>query len=298
MSQEVVSDLMSVILVQFAPKKCGTMEEVTQNTDRVVEYLERAVTCFPGIDMVVFPEGTFQGSGTNFGMDAPLTWDAEPVRRVCAKCRELEIWGVFTGVFQPGNGDFIENTCFIVNDQGEIVHRYVKMNPFIPGETTHPGDRMPVCQGPKGSRIATLICADGVYQEAWREAAHQGANLILHPSNWPAPYEAEWRISNQGGAYFNNVTVLAVNAVGQDGASISCGSSMFINSSGALLQEAPRTGEWLLRADFSPKLEDHMAMQYIGANRVWESAHRGASSPGMGGQGLGYDDYTVYKKEG
>ncbi len=110
------------------------------------------------------------------------------------------------------------------------------------------------------------------------------------------PYEEYWKLSNRAGAYFNNVHVLAVNSVGMDEAFVYCGDSMVVDTNGNILAEAPVGIEWMLRADISPLAADATGIQACGVNRVWESSHRGASCPGQGGQGLGYEDYTVYQK--
>ena len=65
---------------------------------------------------------------------------------------------------------------------------------------------------------------------------------------------------------------------------------------GVILAEAPLTGEWMLRADISPLAATATTIQAVGTNRVWDSAHRGASCPDLDGFGLGYEDYTVYNK--
>ena len=46
----------------------------------------------------------------------------------------------------------------------------------------------------------------------WREAAVQGANVIIRLD--PLHGSAEWEITNKSGAYFNQVYVVAVNCSG------------------------------------------------------------------------------------
>ena len=133
------SGIFQPVLVQFGPKSANTMEDVDYNTDRIIEYMERACTGFPGIDMIIFPECCFQGMAPNNWVKVALTWDSEPIKRVQAKCKELEIWGCFDPWILNKERKGIENTCIIINDKGEIVHKYVKMNPWFPYEPTLPG---------------------------------------------------------------------------------------------------------------------------------------------------------------
>ena len=145
------------ILVQFAPKSAATMEDVNYNTDLILQWMDRAVTGYPGIDLVVFPECCFQGMHYTEYPKGALPWNSEPLRRVCAKCRELQVWGVFNPWIKPDDGRFIENTAILVNDEGEIVSTYVKMNPWVPYEPTVPGRGVSVVDGPKGAKIALMI---------------------------------------------------------------------------------------------------------------------------------------------
>ncbi len=150
------SGIFQPVLVQFGPKSANTMEDVDYNTDRIIEYMERACTGFPGIDMIIFPECCFQGMAPNNWVKVALTWDSEPIKRVQAKCKELEIWGCFDPWILNKERKGIENTCIIINDKGEIVHKYVKMNPWFPYEPTLPGHHhhlcgLPVSGGLEGS---------------------------------------------------------------------------------------------------------------------------------------------------
>ena len=114
MGTEIGNGVLSAVLVQFAPKSAKTMEDVDYNTDRILEFMDRAVTGFPGIDMIVFPECCFQGMCPNLWIKVALKMDSEPIRRVRAKCKELGVWGVFDPWIKPDGGGFIENTAIIV----------------------------------------------------------------------------------------------------------------------------------------------------------------------------------------
>lgn len=99
---------------------------------------------------------------------------------------------------------------------------------------------MVVCNGPKGSKIAILICADALYPECWREAAFKGANVVFHISHWPIPGERMWKITNQAGAIFNSYYVIGVNSVCTDEGYSFFGGSMAVDPMGMITYEAPR----------------------------------------------------------
>ena len=102
MGTEIGNGVLSAVLVQFAPKSAKTMEDVDYNTDRILEFMDRAVTGFPGIDMIVFPECCFQGMCPNLWIKVALKMDSEPIRRVQAKCRELGVNAALSEVWAKG----------------------------------------------------------------------------------------------------------------------------------------------------------------------------------------------------
>ncbi len=296
MSTEVKGGELHAALIQFAPISAVCLEDVEENVTRMLQWMDRAVTGFPGIDMVIFPECCFQGMSPTQFTKAAFKLDDSPVRRVREKCRELGIWGVFNPWVLPEDGRFIENLGIIVNDEGEIVHTYVKMNPMLPFEPTYPGRSFSVCQGPKGSRIALVICNDANFLDIWREISMSDANLIIHVSHWMAPYEYSHKLTNCAGAYFTKRPLLAVNGAGQDEAFVYCGNSMVVNPYGRITAEAPLGIEWILEARVNPCAFEESTRQGISANWGWEACHRGAACPDMDGVGLGLEDYTMYQK--
>ena len=66
----------------------------------------------------------------------------------------------------------------LINSDGEVAMKYRKMMPWCPKEPWTPGETMNVCKGPKGSKIAMMLCSDMDYPETSREAAWKGANVI------------------------------------------------------------------------------------------------------------------------
>lgn len=168
---KIVTEALSVCCVQFAPVGAQTVQELDENTQTMLDYLDMAVSAFPGVDLVVFPEACFQGfAPVNFD-EALMTEQSEQLARVRERCKKLSVWSVVDPLIRSSSGKCFENTAMVIDDRGEIVHRYVKMNPWIPFENAVPGKECTVCKGPKGSRLGIIICADGDYPEIWREAA-------------------------------------------------------------------------------------------------------------------------------
>jgi formamidase len=68
------------------------------------------------------------------------------------------------------------NSGLIIDDRGAIQLYYRKLHPWVPVEPWEPGNLgIPVCDGPKGVKLALIICHDGMFPEMAREAAYKGA---------------------------------------------------------------------------------------------------------------------------
>ena len=74
---------------------------------------------------------------------------------------------------------------------GAIALYYRKLHPWVPVEPWEPGNvGIPVCDGPNGSKLALIICHDGMFPEMARECRVQGrrdhpAHRRLHRADPP-----------------------------------------------------------------------------------------------------------------
>ncbi len=292
-------ETLSAVSVQFQPINSQNMEDVGKNVDQILEFMDRAVAGFPGLDLFVSPECALQGAHAVRWPEVLVDLDGPEVRRIRDKCREWRIWGIFGLLARNGDGKTARNMGILVSDRGEIVLEYVKMNPWIPGEITHPGWECPVAGGPKGSRIGILICSDGDFPEMWREAAFNGANIIVRISRYMAPWDKAWEITNKAGAYCNQCYVVTANSVGMDEEHSFFGRSMILNPDGAILTEAPYGVPGMIKADLYPQLIDQMRRKSVTGNFLYSFRHRGASCPDYEGEGdtrIRYNAYDPDKK--
>ncbi len=286
---------LSVVCAQLAPINAQNMDDVEKNVDQILDYMDKASGGFPGYDMFVSSECALQGFHPAKWTDVLVDLDGPEIQRLRDKCKELEVWGVFNPLVRQKDGKAPANTAIIVNDKGDIVHEYVKMNPWIPGEPTYPGNKCPVTPGPKGSKLATIICFDGDFPEAWREAASNGANVIIRVSHYMGPIEFGWRLGNLAGAYFNRCYVVACNSIGIDEVYTYCGMSMVVDPEGKVITEAPIALPWLFKAELYPQLVDQIRSKYVTSNLLYSYKHRGASCKDFGGMGDLKSPYTTYK---
>ncbi len=295
---KIETEALSVVGLQHAPAGAQTRDEVRENLEVLLSLLSDAVNGFPGVDLVVAPEACIQGFAPVNYEEAVLEEDCPEIRALCGRCRTLEIWGVFSFLLWADSRRCYENTAFVINDRGEIVHRYVKMNPWAPFENSRPGTECTVCSGPKGSRLGIIICADGDYPEIWREAAYQGANIILRPTHYMDPWRDVWEITNRAGAYCNQVYVVGVNCCGPArNESRSCfGNSMILGPDGNIITQLSGT-PGLIKADLYPGIIDKIHEQAVHSAPLFTFRHRGASCPDLGGEGDQTMRYTAYQSE-
>jgi amidase/formamidase len=285
---------MSVMAVQFAPVSSQSYEDVNKNVDTIIDYMVRACGGYPGYDLIAFQECTLQGYHPVKWTDVLVTLDGPEIGRIRDKCRELDVWAVVNPLVKNDNGS-PTNTAVLINNKGEITLSYDKANPWIPGEPTHPGDTtVPVVDGPKGSRIALIICADGDYPESWREAAFNGANVIIRPSHYMAPCEDAWDITNKAGAYFNNCYVVATNSVGVDECFHYFGKTSILDYDGRIITQAPTGIPWMTKADIFPQLVDQIRRQGTTSNFMYSFKRRGGSCPDFNGDGDIVNEYSAY----
>lgn len=296
---KIVTEALSVACVQFAPIGAQTVEELNENTQTILNYLDMAVSAFPGVDLVVFPEACFQGFAPVNYEEALMTEDSEQLKLVRSRCRDLAVWCVVCPLIRSESGRCFKNTAMLINDQGEIVHRYVKMNPWIPFENAVPGTECTVCNGPKGARIGIIICADGDYPEIWREAAYQGANVIIRPTHYMDPWSRAWELTNCASAYFNQVYVVGANCSGlAKNETRSCfGRSMIVGPDGNIISEASNGCPGLIKADLYPGIIDRMRAQAVHSSPMFSFDHRGASCPELGGEGDRKQRYAAYMEK-
>lgn len=89
------TEVLSVVCAQLEPIHAACMEEVNQNIDHIIEYMEIGARGFPGYDLFVSPEFGVQGMHPIKRHNVVLTLDAPEVQRLKDACRSLAGLGNF-----------------------------------------------------------------------------------------------------------------------------------------------------------------------------------------------------------
>ena len=159
-------------LVQLKLPLVKTKADLTAQTARVCELVGKARRNQGTMDLVVFPEYALHGLSMDTSPEIMCSLDGPEVNALRDACREHRIWGCFSIMEANPHGNPY-NSGLIVDDAGHIRLYYRKLHPWVPVEPWEPGNvGVPVCDGPNGSKLALIICHDGMFPEMAREAAY------------------------------------------------------------------------------------------------------------------------------
>lgn len=265
-------------LVQARVPTITEPADLKATAERLADVVKRAKKGMPTIDLVVMPEYSINGLDPETWLDDSLLCDRDgPEMAVLADaCREAGVWGCFS-IMERNPDGAPWNSGIIVDDQGSERLYYRKMHPWVPAEPWAPGDLgVPVCDGPAGSRLALIICHDGMLPEMAREAAYKGANVILRTAGYTYPIQQSWRITNQSNAFHNLAYTASVALAGPDQNSIwSQGEAMVCDVDGTVLVQGDGTPDRVVTAEVVPSRADDARRTWGVENNIYQLGHRG-----------------------
>ncbi|HEY9058961.1 MAG TPA: nitrilase-related carbon-nitrogen hydrolase [Pseudobacteroides sp.] len=115
------------------------------------------------------------------------------------------------------NGEALYNSLYIINDLGEVVEKYRKINLFSLSKENHyfkPGTK-PQSFIIKGIKIGIMICYDIRFPELGRNYLKDGCSAILISSAFPKPRQEHWNTLLKARAVENQLYVIASNRTGR-----------------------------------------------------------------------------------
>lgn len=263
-------------LVQLQLPTVRTKAELTSQVARVVELVAKARRNQAGMDLVVFPEYSLHGLSMDTNPAIMCSMDGPEVAALRQACIDNAIWGCFS-IMEANPGGMPYNTGLIFDAQGGLRLYYRKMHPWVPVEPWEPGDGgIPVCDGPKGSKIALIICHDGMFPEMAREAAYKGAEIMIRTAGYTAPIREAWRFTNQSNAFCNLMITANVCMSGSDGTFDSMGEGMFCNFDGTIIaQGTSGRPDEIITAQVRPDLVREARLGWGVENNIYQFGHRG-----------------------
>ncbi len=263
-------------LVQLQLPVVVTRQDLARQTERIVSLVGKARRNLGTMDLVVFPEYALHGLSMDTNAEIMCHLDGPEVAAFKAACIEHRIWGCFS-IMEANPGGNPWNSGLIIDDQGEVKLYYRKMHPWIPVEPWEPGNLgIPVITGPRGARIALIICHDGMFPEMAREAAYKGAEVMLRTAGYTAPVREAWRFTNQSNAFCNLMVTANVCMSGSDGSFDSMGEGMIVDFDGTILAHGTsgRPDE-IITAEVRPDLVREARRGWGVENNIYQFGHRG-----------------------
>lgn len=263
-------------LVQLKLPDTKTRADLAAQTARIVDLVGKARRNMGTMDLVVFPEYALHGLSMDINPEIMCTLDGPEVAAFKAACIQHKIWGCFS-IMELNPGGMPYNSGLIIDDMGEIQLYYRKMHPWVPAEPWEPGDQgIPVCDGPNGSKLALIICHDGMFPEMARECAYKGAEIMIRTAGYTAPVRDAWRFTNQTNAFTNLMATANVCMCGSDGTFDSMGEGMICNFDGSIIAHGTSgRADEIITAELRPDLIREARAGWGVENNIYQFGHRG-----------------------
>ena len=275
-------------LVQLQLPVVVTPSDLARQTRRICDLVAKARRGMPTLDLVVFPEYALHGLSMDTNPAIMCALDGPEVAAFKAACAEHAVWGCFSLMERNPNGNPF-NSGVIIDDRGALQLYYRKLHPWVPVEPWEPGDLgIPVCDGPKGAKIALIICHDGMFPEMAREAAYQGAEIMLRTAGYTAPVRHAWQITNQANAFCNLMVTASVCMCGTDGTFTSMGEAMICNFDGSVMVAGGDVPDEIVTAEVRPDLVREARREWSVENNLCQFGHRGFTAVKGGAQDCPY----------
>lgn len=232
-------DRYDVVIGQFdlkGPEHIGQRDAVIDDNISRAIALTSGMARSPAVKLVVLPEFFMQGvlsiRDLKYWLELGVTLDGPEMQRLkdFAKSHDVFVSGQCWEV-DPEWPERYFNTAFIIDDQGELIHRYRKIHcaeSFGTLNDTTPGNvysayverygyegLFPVADTRIG-KLGTMICFDMNFAETARALVKRGAEVLIHPTSEPYNSRRQgWEMGRRARAYENQAYVITSAAGGQ-----------------------------------------------------------------------------------
>lgn len=262
-------------LVQLQLPNVVTRADLKAQAERVAALVGKARRSYPTLDLVVFPEYSLHGLSMDTNPEIMCALDGPEVALLRAACSTHRIWGCFSLMERNPRGNPY-NSGIIIDAEGNIKLYYRKLHPWVPVEPWEPGNLgIPVCDGPNGSKLALIICHDGMFPEMARECAYKGAEVMIRTAGYTAPIRHAWQITNQANAFQNLMVTASVCMCGSDGTFDSMGEAMIVGFDGVPMAQGGGRPDEIVCAEVRPDLVREARRTWGVENNIYQFGHRG-----------------------
>jgi predicted amidohydrolase len=155
------------------------------------------------------------------------------VTRLCELAAELDL-AILAGLAErdPFTTGLLYDSVVLINRRGQIRGRYRKSH-LYPAEHWffRPGDSLSVFQLGR-LRVGIAICFEAAFPPVFSTLALRGAQVVFNPSAVPIGYGYLQDLRTRARAQDNQIFVMAVNHVGDEGEVTYCGQSQVADPRG------------------------------------------------------------------
>lgn len=235
----------------------------TENLDKMIRYTEQ-ITAQEETDIIVFPELAVTGyecSELYRELAEPFP-EGNSIKAMCDLAKKKQVFLAFGFVekAEKDGKEVLYNSVALIDRQGSPLGQYRKSH-LVDGPETdsfEKGTDYPVFDTEIG-KIGIMICWDTAYPEVARILALKGAEIILAPAAWEAPFDEDWDIVQCARSFDNVLYVASCNHVGTDRELTFFGKSKIAGPVGRTIVQAG-SGEEVIRAsvdlDLLPELRN------------------------------------------
>lgn len=280
-------DIFTAVAIQPEVKIVEKRADIMTNLNRCLELIDSAPQVQPSakegyegnwapIKLISFPEFFIQGheghwSYEHYIKEVLIDFEGKEMELLAQKAKEHKVY--IAGCVLERDPDWIDdgyffNTHFIMNQSGEVIHKYRKLTVATHYElavSPHDiydkyvemyGDDLssffPVTETEIG-KIGTITCMDGHFPETARALGIQGAEIILHPlltePQMSHPSDV-WQAMNKMRAWENGCYVIGASWGALNGAlrpkNFAPGKSMIVNYNGVVTSYSDSPGEAII----------------------------------------------------
>lgn len=269
-------------LLQVSSPQIAVPEDLDRAAERLAAFVGQVKRGRPAIDLIVFPEYSLNGASKAVGAALQCALDGPQIGLLRDACRREGVWACFS--FMEANPDGNPyNSAILVDGEGLIRLHYRKLHPWVPGEPWEPGNLgIPVCEGPKGCKIAVAICHDGMFPEVAREAAYRGAELLLRIAGYSASLRHQWQLTAQADAFCNLMYTASVCGCSAAGPFGGMGEAIVVGFDGVPIRQGGNKENELVMAEIRPDLVREARRTWGAENNIYQLGHRGFVAVGGG----------------
>jgi amidase len=252
-----------------------TKNQVLQNCNTISSIIDSTKRGYPGLDLIIFPEYSTQGFHPTKWLELSTTIPGQETEIFSNACRRNNVWGVFSITGEYSREGKPWDSLIVINNHGDIVMKYRKINPWVPQEPWQPGNKTFVIEGPKGLKMGGIICYDTNFPEICRDLALKGAELIVSIQGYMSPFREQQRMVSQVRAWENLSYFAVANLAGSDSTYSYYGYSRIIGYDGRIITECDGGEGQITFTSLSISSIRDARTNWTAENHLYNLTHRG-----------------------